>query len=91
MQYGKLRMSGNDVVKRYDCLNLLASSAEEQVVDVTSLSANAGIWNSLRSHGDNFHRLLNNTVRKAGKRVRISVYPTPILIEETLMEFGIAL
>jgi len=41
-------------VKRYDCLQLLSSVAEEQVVTVTSLSANAGIWNTLRSRGANF-------------------------------------
>ena len=41
-------------MKRYDCLKQLASLAEEQVVTVTSLSANAGIWDTLRSKGANF-------------------------------------
>lgn len=41
-------------MKRYDCLQRLASLAEERVITVTSLSANAGIWNTLRSRGANF-------------------------------------
>ena len=41
-------------MKRYDCLDRLASLAEEQVITVTSLSANAGMWNTLRFQGANF-------------------------------------
>jgi len=41
-------------VKRLDCLERLAHLAAEEVITVTSLSANAGIWNSLRSQGANF-------------------------------------
>ena len=41
-------------MKRYDCLERLASLADEKVITVTSLSANAGIWNTLRSQGANF-------------------------------------
>ncbi len=35
-------------------------------------------------HGEDFTRLLNSPVREASRTGRISIYPTPILIEETL-------
>lgn len=41
-------------MKRYDCLEYLSSVADEDVIVVTSLSANAGIWDTLRSKGANF-------------------------------------
>jgi len=45
------------VVKRFDCLKLLASWIDEQVLTVTSLSTTAMEWSSLWKRGPNFYGL----------------------------------
>jgi len=45
------------VVKRFDCLKLLASWIDDQVLTVTSLSTTAREWSSLWKGGPNFYGL----------------------------------
>jgi sulfopyruvate decarboxylase subunit beta len=45
------------MVKRFDCLKLLASWLDEHALTVTSRGGNAREWAYLRPHGANFHSL----------------------------------
>jgi thiamine pyrophosphate-dependent acetolactate synthase large subunit-like protein len=42
------------VVKRYDCLKLLAPMVDAHMFTVTSLSSNTAMWSTLRTEGPNF-------------------------------------
>ena len=42
------------VMKRLDCLKLLAPMVDEHVLTVTSLSSNTAFWSDLRREGANF-------------------------------------
>src|SRR2546428_13436655 len=42
------------VMKRYDCLKLLAPMVDEHMLTVTSLSSNTAFWSDLRREGANF-------------------------------------
>jgi thiamine pyrophosphate-dependent acetolactate synthase large subunit-like protein len=44
-------------VKRYACLELLASWVGEHMLTVTSLSTNANMWSGLQKPGDHFYNL----------------------------------
>src|SRR2546430_14244416 len=42
------------VMKRYDCLKLVARMVDEHMLTVTSLSSNTAFWSDLRREGANF-------------------------------------
>jgi len=42
------------LMKRFDCLKLLAPMVDEQMLTVTSLSSNTAFWSDLRREGANF-------------------------------------
>jgi len=42
------------VMKRFDCLKLLAPMVDEHMLTVTSLSSNTAFWSDLRREGANF-------------------------------------